>query len=117
MSGKQAKMARRIEAEKVMQAEQEEKERRRKAIFTAMAGTKISKVKDLFSYKVLTDAMIVPQPMCDGWLLQFRDNESRLLTLETDRGQIRIFKTIDAAFKTAQEVGFQSVKVSRRITR
>lgn len=115
MSNKLVEKAKRIKAELALKAEKEEKEKQIKTTLTALDGTKIGKVKDLFRYRVITDAMILPQPMSDGWLLQFRDTESKLLTLETDRGKIRVFKTIDAAFKTAQEIGFQSVKVSKRI--
>lgn len=118
MSGKQAKRARRAarEAEAkraAMMAPKEtetviyEPEKQREIM-------KLSKAKDLAEYGVARGVLITPNPMSDGWLLEIVIETGDRKTLETDRGEVRVFKTIDTAFKTAETIGFETAQVIRR---
>jgi len=75
---------------------------------------KLSKAKDLFKYGVISGATIIPKPMSDGWLLLLIINMEGPKPLETDRGEEREFKSIDTAFRAAQSIGFEEVKIRRK---
>lgn len=78
------------------------------------SGMKLAKAKDLFEYGVILGAEITPNPLKEGWILQLRARTGEVSVLETDRGSARVFKTLDAAFKTCQEVGLETALVVRK---
>lgn len=80
----------------------------------ANTGLKLSKAKDLYEFGVIVGAEIVDNPLKAGWLLQIKSRTGEMLTLETDRGGVRVFKTLDAAFKTCEEIGLDRVLVYRK---
>lgn len=81
---------------------------------TAKQSMKLARAKDLFEFGILTKAEIVDNPMGSGWLLQLTGRSGELHTIETDRGQTRVFKTLDAAFKLCEEIGFETAIVNRK---
>jgi hypothetical protein len=52
--------------------------------------------------------------MNDGWLLLLIVHTEGPKPLETDRGEEREFKSIDTAFKAAEAIGFEEVKIRRK---
>lgn len=77
-------------------------------------GMKLSRAKDLLEFGVLLGAEIVENPMGAGWLLQMKGRSGETHTLETDRGGLRVFKTLDATFKLCEEIGFEKALVCRK---
>lgn len=75
---------------------------------------KISKAKDLFEYGIFRGVEIHPKPMSHGWLVCMISKEGEKLILETDRGETRVFKTLDTAFKASQDIGFETALVARK---
>lgn len=78
------------------------------------AGMKLSKAKDLYEYGVVMGIEIVDNPLKEGWLVQIKSRTGDMSTLETDRGGLRVFKTLDAAFKICEEIGLETALVVRK---
>lgn len=63
-------------------------------------------LKLLFDAGSLKKAIITHEPMLTGYLLMIDHH-----VLDTKRGRVRIFKTIDAACKAAKDIGFNRIEV------
>jgi|TARA_R110001583_G_C5632501_1_gene407167 hypothetical protein len=68
------------------------------------ARMKKSRAKELFSYGVLKKATAKKAKDCEGWHLLIDEK-----TLKTERGEDRLFKTLDALQTTAKEIGFNKM--------
>lgn len=68
---------------------------------------KLNVAKELFHASAFEYARIVETPMGKGWNL-YLCNDSEVRILSNDKGSERIFKTIEAAFKVAKDIGFQN---------
>ena len=71
------------------------------------------KAKWIFEQGGFSKAMIVPTPMGQGShlpLVQF-GKQSETVVLERQRGGWRVFKSIDAAANTANNIGFRRIEV------
>lgn len=77
-------------------------------------GMKLSRAKDLLEFGVVRGVEITTNPMASGWILQLAGRSGEMHTLETDRGGVRVFKTLDAAFKLCEEIGFETALVVRK---
>ena len=72
-----------------------------------------SQAKLLFDHGGLAKAVIAPAPMGHGWhlhVVKFGKNGDTEV-IERQRGGWRVFKTVDAAVNTANEIGFRRVEV------
>jgi len=69
----------------------------------------LSEIKMLFENGVLRDAYILP--LFDSWVIEFTKHAGESIALEAQRGGVRRFKTIDAAYGVVREIGFQRVQV------
>ena len=80
----------------------------------------INKAKDYFHLGLLTSASIFsPSVMySDGWTVDFKGNTEKTSgTLKTVRGEVRQFKTLDAAANALHDVGFRRFTVNDTRTR
>ena len=75
---------------------------------------KESEAKIRFDAGGLKLARIVPAEMEDGWVLQVSTTAKEASSMERKRGGRRNYKTIDAACRTAKEIGFSVVEVVLR---
>lgn len=71
----------------------------------------LNEIKMLFDNGVLRDASVVRAVMAEGWTLQFGRLGLESITLDTQRGSVRVFKTADAALSVCNEVGFRTALV------
>lgn len=78
---------------------------------------KIAIAKELFHSGVLKDAHLCENPMGAGWILMVRRQwvspEKQCEVIHNDKGETRVFKGIEAALKTAEEIGFKELLVVR----
>jgi hypothetical protein len=67
-----------------------------------------AKAKEYFGLDLLTGALVrAPSVLHSGWTIELSGNLGNAKpTLETARGQVREFKTLDAAAKAVREIGF-----------
>ncbi|MFY8352931.1 hypothetical protein AAEU29_20495 [Pseudoalteromonas sp. SSM20] len=84
---------------------------------------KLEKLRVYFEAGDLISALVTPA-FSDGkgWLLQVKRQNGVVLTMQLDkkkslgatgfREQERVFKSIDAAVKSAESIGFKEVKVN-----
>ena len=80
----------------------------------------INKAKDYFHLGLLTSASIFsPSVMySDGWTVDFKGNTEKTSgTLKTVRGEVRQFKTLDAAANALHDIGFRRFTVNDTRTR
>ena len=58
-------------------------------------------------------AVVTPAPMVSGqWVLQLERKDKSIAMVSRQRGGIRYFKTIDAAYRVALKIGFRAISVS-----
>lgn len=65
----------------------------------------------LFEAGNLTSADIVRDVLSKNWVIQVHRKKSSPVLLDSQRASPRLFKTLDAAFRGAQAIGFRDVKV------
>lgn len=65
----------------------------------------------LFGAGRLASASILKFPMSDHWVLQINQKSGAPVMLSSQRSDVRLFRTIDAAFKVARDIGFIKVSV------
>lgn len=71
---------------------------------------KLSVARELFHAGVFEQAQIVETPMSEGWnLLLVGQKERRMLN--NDKDLPRLFKTIEAAYRVAKDLGFNEAVV------
>jgi len=68
----------------------------------------------LFDSGVLTKATITPNIMGNGYIVTVdaKNNKQYIISGQRSKGKPRVFKSIDAAAKNANYIGFQVVTVS-----
>lgn len=71
----------------------------------------LKEAKLLFQTGALQEPLIQRQQ--DGWTVRLAGNHPLNPALDTARGQVRVFKTADAAIETLFGLGFQRVGVVR----
>lgn len=74
---------------------------------------KIAIAKELFSSGVFRNALLTEQKG-EGWILslyKLRGNEYEVLS--NDKGETRVFKSIEAALNVAEAIGFDRLEVAR----
>lgn len=69
----------------------------------------LSEIKMLFENGVLRDAYILP--LLGEWVIECTRHAGDSVALETQRGGVRRFKTLDAAYGVVREIGFQRAQV------
>lgn len=74
---------------------------------------KEAELRLLFEGGLFTTAMICRHPMADNWMLKFDRTKGAPVFMDSQRISPRAFKTWDAAFQTAHDIGFQEVAVVR----
>jgi hypothetical protein len=58
-------------------------------------------------------AIVTPAPLVQGeWVLQLERKDKSTAVISRQRGGVRHFKTIDAAYRTAIKIGFRTISVS-----
>ena len=76
---------------------------------------KIAMAKELLRSGAFRNAQLVENPMGPGWILQM--NRSMLIagnvaeTLSSDKGETRVFKSLEAGYKASKEIGFNGVYI------
>jgi len=71
-----------------------------------------NELKLRFDDGVLKLATATPVPMANkGWLLMITDKKNRQVILQRQRGEDRVFSSLDAAYSTARRIGFRSMTV------
>jgi hypothetical protein len=65
----------------------------------------------LFHAGALDEPVIKKYALENGWGITLTGNHKLNPTLETARGQVRVFKTLDAAAGVLFEIGFDAIKV------
>ena len=67
----------------------------------------------LFQAGALVTPLIKKADSDDGWIVTLAGKHQLNPMLETARGQVRVFKRLDAAVGVLFELGFEGVKVVR----
>jgi hypothetical protein len=62
----------------------------------------------------LKEAVIEPAPGRNGWVLRFKDASGSLVSLAAAGEAERVFHSLDAATRLAQEIGFHTVHVEEQ---
>lgn len=70
-----------------------------------------SEVKLLFAAGNFKAVTVVNAPMQSGYHLQFTGKSGELILIEKQRGDLRVFKTIQGAISTAYDIGFRDIRV------
>lgn len=71
----------------------------------------LSELKLLFDSGQLKSCVAVHHALSSEWCLQFDRKGSEPVLMDAQRISPRTFKTLDAAFKAAREVGFIKLEV------
>jgi len=71
----------------------------------------LNEIKMLFDNGALRDAAVSRAVMLDGWCVSFGRVGRESVTLDTQRGSVRVFKTADAALAVIDEIGFRTALV------
>ena len=72
---------------------------------------KIAMAKEIYQRGGLEFLEIVKEPMRDEWIIVLIKDENGEI-LKNDKGLDRKFKTIDAAYKVAKDIGFKRAGVT-----
>ena len=73
----------------------------------------IKEAEILFQAGVLVTPVIKKHDKGDGWIVTLAGKHKLNSTLETARGEVRVFKRLDAAVGVLFELGFEGVSVVR----
>jgi len=65
----------------------------------------------LFNANVLHEPVIKHDKQKGGWIVTLAGTHKLTTTLETARGDVRVFKRLDAAVGVLFEIGFGEIKV------
>jgi hypothetical protein len=74
---------------------------------------KEAELRLLFDSGLLKSVTVCRHPMVDSWMLQFERKKGDSIFLDSQRLSPRSFKTLDAAFQIAHDIGFEQVTVVR----
>lgn len=73
----------------------------------------LKEYKLLFTAGDLKQCQVVPVPFQqDEWMIVLTRKNGQKRVLETQRGGMRQFKKLDAAWSAATQIGFRSIEVS-----
>ena len=74
----------------------------------------LKELRMLFDSGVLIKAIITKNIMGDGYIVSIdgKNNKHYVISSQRTKGEPRVFKSIDAAAKNANDVGFQTVTIS-----
>jgi hypothetical protein len=65
----------------------------------------VAKAKEYYELGLITRAGVVRDPWSTGWIVALSDEEKgKAWDLRTARGEVRLFKTLDAAISTIEEI-------------
>ncbi len=67
----------------------------------------------LFQAGALTVPVIKKYALDDGWVVTLTGKHQLNPTLETARGQVRVFKRLDAAVGVLFDIGFGEIRIVR----
>jgi hypothetical protein len=73
----------------------------------------IKETELLFQAGALVTPVIKKHDQNDGWTITLAGKHQLNPTLETARGQVRVFKRLDAAVRVLFEIGFGEVRIVR----
>lgn len=76
---------------------------------------KLAQIKLLFDVGSIKKPVITHSMMSEKWQLMFdveREKNDSTVVLESKRGHVREFATIEAAIKLLQDIGFKSANVT-----
>lgn len=71
----------------------------------------LKQLEILFAAGYLTSATAAKYPLSDKWALQFARKSAPDIVMSSQRSEVRLFKTIDAAFNAARSVGFIKIMI------
>ena len=77
------------------------------------AKVNIKEAELLFQAGVLAVPVVKKYAIDDGWVVTLHGRHQLNLTLETARGQVRVFKRLDAAVELLFKMGFGEVRIVR----
>lgn len=72
---------------------------------------KLDRLKLLFDEGALRSAAI--RPYMGKWVIEIEKKSGERVPLETQRGEIRQTKTLDAAWKAVEQIGFAQASIKR----
>jgi len=74
---------------------------------------KLKELKLLFENGILREARILPAPMQSGhWVVEIaKAGQAEAVTIEKQRGGVRFFATLDAAYSLVREIGFRKALI------
>lgn len=61
-------------------------------------------IKEFFERGIIAGAKILPEPMSKGWILSFAVKGSEDVVLETARGGVRVFSSLDTAVSSIEGI-------------
>lgn len=67
----------------------------------------------LFNASVLQEPVIKHDKLKGGWVVTLEGTHKLTPTLETARGEVRVFKRLDAAVGVLFNIGFGEIKIVR----
>lgn len=67
----------------------------------------------LFNARVLQEPVIKHDKQKKGWIVTLEGTHKLTATLETARGEVRVFKRLDAAVGVLFEIGFEKINIVR----
>ena len=65
----------------------------------------------MFEAGKLQEAIITPAPTGNGWWVEFKTSDEQLVKLTDHSGEEKQFKDMDLATRTAEALGFKTVRV------
>lgn len=72
---------------------------------------KEAEIRLMFDNGLLSGATICRHPVEDSWMIRFDPKREVQVYMDSQRTSPRRFQTLDAAFHTAHDIGFQKVMV------
>jgi hypothetical protein len=74
---------------------------------------KLKEAEILFNAGVLNEPVIKHDKLKGGWIVTLSGKHKLSATLETARGQVRVFKRLDAAVGVLFELGVIEIKITQ----
>lgn len=68
-------------------------------------------LKLLMSAGDLLNCEIVPAPLVKGWMIQFQRKNGQTLTMQTRRGDDKVYGSLTTASSWARDIGFEKFSV------
>ncbi len=74
----------------------------------------IEQVRLELSSGTLKGAMIEPSATGNGWMMLFKHESGERVKLTDHSGAEKVFHSLEAATRAAQEIGFQTIHIEER---